>query len=479
MKRSITLTTLFALAALAGGVHAQQSAPPEPPPLPKVEFPKYETKVLPNGLTVYAIQHSEQPVISIRLMIGAGASSDPAKLAGLAAFTAGLLNQGTESRTAVQIAESVDRIGASIEASADMESTTIAASGLQENTTTLLELMTDMLLRPKFGEEEIGRNKQRALSSLEANMEEPEYIADAVFDRVLFGSHPYAHPVEGTLQSIASIQRPDIVAFHQAFYAPNISALAIVGDLPSSESFKLAERYFGAWKKREAPKPQLAAPAKPTARRIVVVDMPDTVQTEIRAGQLTVSRNDPDYFKVLVANYVLGSSQSGRLHKELREKRGLTYGAYATIEPRKGPGVFYAITDTRTEKTAEALGLILKEFERLQASEATAQELKDTKTFLIGSFPLSIELPTNLSNRLMSVFLYDLGPDYLKTYRDRIAAVTAANMLQTSKQRLSPETLSIVVAGKASAFSKELERFGKVEVIPIDKLDLNSPSLMR
>jgi zinc protease len=479
MKRSKTLVALILFAGLAAITHAQQSVPPEPPPLPKVEFPKYETKVLPNGLTVYAIRHSEQPVISIRLTIGAGAASDPAKLPGLASFAAALLNQGTETRSANQIAEAVDRIGASIEASADMESTTISANGLEENTTTLLELMTDMLLHPKFAEEEIARLKQRTLSSLEANMEEPEYIANAVFDRVLFGAHPYAHPVEGTLQSIAAISRQDLVAFHQTFYAPNISALAIVGDISTSDAFKLAERYFGTWKKRDVPKPQLAAPPKPGSRRIVIVDMPDTVQTEIRVGQLTVPRNDPDYFKVLLANYVLGGSQTGRLHKKLREERGLTYGAYATIEPHKGPGSFYAITDTRTEKTGEALGLILDEFQELQKSEATAQELKDTKTFIIGSFPLTIELPSNLTNRLMSVFLYELGPDYLKTYRDRIAAVTAADMLQMSKQKLSPETLSVVLVGKASAFQKDLAKFGKVEVIPLDKLDLNSPSLTR
>jgi zinc protease len=479
MKRSRIVAVLL-FAALTGLLYAQHpSAPPEPTPLPKVDFPKYETKILPNGLTVYAIRHSEQPVISVRLLIGAGASSDPANLSGLASFTAGLLNQGTETRTANQIAEAVDKIGASVEASADMESTTISGNGLQENATTILDLMTDMLLRPRFSEEEIARRKQRALSSLEADMEDPEYIADAVFERVLYGTHPYAHPVAGTLESIEAIKRQDLTAFHQTFYAPNISALAIVGDMPTSEAFKLAERYFGNWKKRDVPKPALAAPAKPAARRIVIVDMPETVQTEIRAGQMTVSRNDPNYFTVLVTNYVLGGSSSGRLHKKLREERGLTYGAYATIEPRKGPGSFYAITDTRTEKTAEALGLILEEFKRLQTGEATAQESKDTKTFLIGSFPLSIELPSNLTTRLMSVFLYELGPDYLKTYRDRIAAVTPVDMLRLSKEKLSPETLSIVLVGKASAFKQDVEKLGSVEVIPLEKLDLNSPKLTR
>ncbi|HEX4999818.1 MAG TPA: pitrilysin family protein [Terriglobia bacterium] len=475
------IRALAVLACVLGASlsYAQYPAPPEPPPLPKVEFPKYETRVLPNGLTVYAIQHSEQPVVSIRLLIAAGASSDPVKMPGLAAFTAGLLNQGTETRNANQISEAVDRLGASLEASADMESTTISGSALKENTTTILELMTDILLHPKFSDAEIARRKQREMSSLEADMEEPEYIANAVFERVLYGSHPYAHPVEGTLQSIPAIQRDDLVRFHQTYYAPNISALAIVGDLPTDEAFHLAERYFGAWKKRDVPKPALAAPPKPTQRRIVIVDMPETVQTEVRVGQLSVARNDPDYFRLLVTNYVLGASSSGRLHRKLREERGLTYGAYATIEPRTGPGVFYAITDTRTEKTAEALGLIVDEFKRLQTTEPTAGELKDTKTFLIGSFPLSIELPSNLTNRLMSVFLYNLGPDYLKTYRDRIAAVSADDVERVSREKLSPETLTIVLAGKAEAFKKDLERLGKVEVIPLEKLDLGSPTLMR
>jgi zinc protease len=476
----MTRTRILAAAILIGlaGLAFAQLPPPEPPPL-KVDFPKYETRTLANGLIVYAMQHSEQPVVSFRLTISAGAAMDPEKLPGAAAFAAGLLNQGTATRTANQIAETVDRLGASVEASANMESTTVSGAALKEHTNVVLELMADVLLHPKFAEEEVARKRQREISGLQAEMEEPDYIADTMLNRVVFGAHPYAHPTGGTLDSLAAIQRADLVKFHETYYAPNISALAIVGDLPTKEAFSLAERYFGTWKSRAIPSVRQTPPPKPTERRIVIVDMPESVQTEIRVGQLTVPRNDPQYFPVLVTSSILGSSGSGRLHRKLREEKGLTYGAYATIDPHKGPGVFLAVTDTRTEKTGEALGLILEEMDRLQAGEPTPAELKDIKNFIIGSFPLSIEQPTQIASRLMNVFVYDLGADYLKTFRDRIAAVSAADVLRVSKEKLSPGTMTVVLAGKAGAFGKEVARFGTVETIPLDKVDFGSTSLMR
>src|SRR2546425_12736465 len=293
-------------------------------------------------------------------MITAGADNDPANLPGVAAFTADLLNKGTKTRTATQIAEAIDQVGGSVEASGDMEGTVISASVLTDSVGLAFELMTDVLMNPAFSPAELARAQQQSLSNLTANMEDPDFIADAVFDRVIYGTHPYGHLTGGTLTSIPKIKREDLVQFHSKYYAPNISALAIVGDLSTADAFKLAEQWFGSWPKKDAPAAETPAPPKLEGRRIVAIDKPDAVQTEIRVGHTTVARKDPDYFKVLVASYILGGSGSGRLYQALRVERGLTYGAYTSVQPRRGPGLFYSTTNTRTAKTGETLNLMFE-----------------------------------------------------------------------------------------------------------------------
>lgn len=471
----------FAIALLLGVVsctaEAQKPEPPEPAPLARVEFPAYEKKVLANGLTVYAIQHREQPVVAIRLVITAGAANDPAALPGVASFTAGLLNQGTKTRSATQIAEAIDQVGGSLEASADMETTTVSATVLKDNAGLAFELMTDIVLNPAFAPEEISRLQEQSLSGLSASMEDPDFLADAVLERVIYGSHPYGHIESGTMDSIPAITRAELIKFHETFYVPNISALAVVGDVAPSEAFAMAERWFGGWKRKNVPAMPDTELPKPAARRIVIVDKPDSVQTEIRVGHPSVRRKDADYFTVLVASYVLGGGASGRLNQILRVERGLTYGAYASIRPRRGPGSIYAGTETRTEKTEEAVRLILEQIETLRSKEVPQEELRNSKGYIIGSFPLTIEVPADLASRLTTVFVYDLGDDYLRTYRDRLAAVSAADVLRTAKEKFSAEHAAIVLVGKADEFRSLVEPLGKVEVIPVAKLKLDSLTL--
>jgi zinc protease len=337
--------------------------------------------------------------------------------------------------------------------------------------------MTDILMNPVFAQQELARAQQQAISGITANMEDPDFIADAALQRALYGQHPYGHLENGTLASIPEIQRDDLIRFHQSYYAPNISALAIVGDLVPSEAFNLAERWFGSWTKKDVPRPGAHDVPTVEGRKVLVIDKPDAVQTEIRVGQITVPRKDRDYFNVLVASYVLGGTGSGRLNQALRVERGLTYGAYATIQPRKGPGSFYSTTDTRTEKTLEALNLLFAEIQEFRSGEVPADELQNAKSFLIGSFPLSIEIPDDLARRLTTVFLYELGDDYLKTYRDRLAGVSASDVLRIAKEKISVDNVVIVLVGKADEFKTQLDALGKSEIIPIRQINWDSPAL--
>lgn len=457
----------------------QKQSPPEPQPLETVHFPQYETATLSNGLTVYAIEHREQPVVAIRLLIGTGAANEPEELPGLASFSADLLDKGTTKRTAEQIAEAMDSSGGALSVRSDAEGVTIAASVLTDSLDLAFELMTDILMNPAFAEEEIGREREMALSSITAALEDPDYIADTAFNRVLYGTHPYAHPESGTFESISKISRHDIVKFHQEQFAPNISSLAIVGDLSTKDAFALAAKWFGPWQRKDVTAADIQTAPKRGTRRVVIIDKPDTVQTKIRIGLLGVPRKDPDYFTLLVGSYVLGGHAGSRLFRSLRVERGLTYGAYSTLRPRKGPGSVFALTETRTEKTAEAIDLIFKEMHSFSKTEVPAQELSDAKAFLIGSFPLSIETPADLASRLTNVAFYELGDDYLDTYRDKLAAVSAENILRAARERLNPEAMDIVLVGNASVFKADVEKRGKVEVIPFQQLDLSSPTLLK
>jgi zinc protease len=453
--------------------------PPEPKPLGRVDFPPYEKRVLPNGLTVYALEYHEQPIVSARLMIAAGAERDPAGLPGVAAFTADLLNKGTKTRTATQIAQAIDQVGGSLEATADMESTNVIGAALTDSADVVFSMMNDIVMNPAFSADELSRDQQQSLSNLAANMQDAGFVADAVFQRLVYGVHPYGHLESGTLKSIPKIRADDLRKFRDTYYVPNLSSLAIVGDLPTSQSFKLAEQWFGAWAKKDVPPRNEPAVPKPTGREIVIVDKPDAVQTEIRVGHTTVGRNDPDYFNVLVGSYVLGGSGSGRLYQALRVERGLTYGAYASVQPRRGPGEFYSTASTRTAKTAEALNVLLDQIQKFRSSEIPAEELGNAKSYIVGSFPLSIEVPGDLANRLSTVFLYDLGDDYLKTFRDRLSNVTASDVFRVAKDKVSADQASLVLVGKADDFKAQLEPLGHVRVIALDKLDLDSPDLAK
>ncbi len=474
-----SLFCLLLLLTACSSPAPKPEGPPVPAPLGRVDFPSYEKKVLENGLTVYALEYHEQPIVAVRLMITAGAERDPANLPGVAAFTADLLNKGTKTRTATQIAETIDQVGGSLEASATMESTNITTHALADSINVAFELMNDIVMNPAFAAAELARAQQQSQSNLVANMHDPDFLADAVFERAIYGNHPYGHLTGGTLGSIPKIRRDDLVKFRDTYYAPNISALAIVGDLSAQDSFKFAEQWFGGWPKREVPQRDDSSIPKMEGRHVVVIDKPDSVQTEIRVGHTTVGRKDPDYFNVLVASYVLGGSGSGRLYQALRVERGLTYGAYTSVDPHRGASDFYSTTDTRTPKTIEAVNLVLEQLQKFRSAEVPAEELGNAKSFIIGSFPLSIEVPNDLANRLTTVFLYDLGDNYLKTFRDRFADVTAADVLRVAKEKISADNAAVVLVGKADEFKAQLETLGKMDIIPIDKLDLGSPTLRK
>jgi hypothetical protein len=279
---------------------------------------------------------------------------------------------------------------------------------------------------------------------------------------------------------LAGITRADLQEYHRRYFVPNNMVLAVVGDVTGDEAFAAAERIFGGWPRADVPAIKAVDPPPPT-RRIVVVDKPDAVQTEIRVGQLGIPRKHTDYMAYDLAVKILGGEGANRLHRVLRSERGLTYGAQADAETRKQGGHFVAETDTRTETTGETLRLTVDEVARLQRERVAERELSDAQAYLAGSFPLTIETPNDIATQVLNVVFYELPVEEIGTFRERVQAVTPDDIQRVAKQYVRPDRLSIVLVGDASSFVPQLRNVGfpDVEVIPINELDLMSATLRR
>jgi zinc protease len=471
--------------ACATGAFAQardwpSEQPPRPLPAHEVTFPPYEIRTLGNGMRVVAVLHHEQPAVSIRLLVGAGSAQDPKGKGGVANLMASLLDQGTTTRTAQQIADQIDFIGGDLGTGAATDLSFVNAIVMKDSFQTGMDLVADIARNPSFAPEEIARQKDQILSSLRVNSDDPGYIADVVFDRLVYGFHPYGLPGSGTEESLDSLTREDLQAFHRQYFVPNNMILAIVGDVTSDEAFAAAQRVFGGWARAELP--ALTSTDLPqSARRVVIVDKPDTVQTSIRVGQLAIPRKHADYMTWDLAVKILGGEGANRLHQVLRSQYGLTYGAEANTEARKDAGDFVAETDTRTETTGQALRLMIDEFSRLARERVGQRELSDAQAYLAGSFPLTIETPDQIATQVLNVLFYDLPISDIGTFRERVLAVTPDDIQRVARQYVRPDRLAIVLVGNARAFASQLIEmgFGGYEVISLDQLDLMSPNLKR
>jgi zinc protease len=484
MRRRVTaIAATVLMIATASAAFAQEwpkSSPPAPLPMRDVKFPPYQFRTLANGLQVIAVAHHEQPAVSLRLIVRAGGAQDPESKGGVASLVAALLDQGTTSKTAEQVASQIDSIGGLMSTGAGNDLTFIQAIVMKDSLDVGLDLVSDIARNPNFAPEEIERQREQVLSGMKVGYEDPDYIANMVFDRLVYGFNPYGRPDSGTPESVARITRDDLLAFHKSWFGANNAILAIVGDVTLDEAFAGAERAFGKWARTEIQTVKPLDPPQPT-RRLVVIDRPGAVQTEIRVGNLGLPRKNKDYLALDLAINILGGEGGNRLHRVLRSERGLTYGASADTNAFKDAGNIVAETDTRSETTGEALRLMVDEFWRLQRQRVRDGELADAQAYLTGSFPLTIETPSAIALQILNAVFYGLDLNDLQTYRERVNAITPDDIQRVAREYLHPDRLSIVLVGDASVFAKQLAGagFDQYERIPLSDLDLGSPDLKR
>ena len=478
-------TLVAAVLAVASAAAAQvpdwpTERAPRPLPAREVKFPPYAVKTLPNGLQVIAVSHHEQPAVSLRLIVRAGAAQDPANRPGTASLAAALLDQGTTTKSAEQIANSIDSIGGAMAVGAVSDLTFVNAAVMKNSLEVGLRLVSEVARQPSFAPQEVERQRQQVLSALKVSYEDPEYLAGTVFDRLVYGFHPYGKPDTGTPASLVALTRNDLVNFHKRWFGANNAILAIVGDVTHEQAFAAAEKIFGDWGKVDL---TMAAgtDVPPATRRVIVIDRPGAVQTEIRVGHIGLPRRHKDYLALDIALKILGGEGGNRLHRVLRSERGLTYGASADMHALRDAGDFSVDTDTKSDTTGEALRLIMDEIWRLQRERVSARELGDAQAYLTGSFPLTIETPSAIALQVLNAIFYGLDLDELQSYRERINAITPDDIQRVAKQYLHPDRLSIVLVGDASIFGKQLAGVGieQVERIPLADLDLDAADLRR
>ncbi|MGC8883356.1 MAG: M16 family metallopeptidase [Bryobacteraceae bacterium] len=461
--------------------HAQTAnrvAPPPPAPPRPYEFPQAASRTLANGLRVFVIEDRRLPLVAASMQILAGHAYAPPEKAGLAMMTAALLREGTKTRSSHEIARAVDGAGGRLETNAGNDVATISMTFLKSYADTGFELMADIVENPVFAPEELERQRQQALSGLRVQYASAQYLASAAAARNILGTHPYAWPGDGTPDTVAALQREDVAAFYERFYAPNRAWLVIAGDVSADEGFAQAEKWFGGWK-RQGPADAPLPPAPEPEPRVLLIDMPTENQTQIAVGQPGVPRNHPDYIALQIGNQIFGGSFNSRLNMKLRANEGLTYGANSYFEPSRFAGIFEASTFTRTEKTADAIRMLVELLKEFRENPSTDEEFEEAKAFLYGSFAIATETAGSVASRVLTAEVHGLGSDYWRRYRERLERTTRAEVEAAVRRFLHPDRLAVTAVGNAKQFSRALEAFGPVRVIPAAELDLASPEMVR
>ncbi|HMA17820.1 MAG TPA: pitrilysin family protein, partial [Thermoanaerobaculia bacterium] len=445
---------------------AWRKDPPKPGQSTPIRLPVPASFQLANGLTVYVNARPGLPVVSAALVVKTGSGANPAKKPGLANFAAAMLDQGTASRSALEIADRVAQLGASLRTTSTMDSTQTRGTSLRRNFEGLLELIADVNRHPAFPAPEIERQRASRLGSLAQQREAPGSVANAATFAALYGpSHPYGYLELGTEASNKAMTKDDLHAFWSQNFVPNNAALIVSGQITEAELRPLVEKAFGDWTRGTPASPAPGQPAT-TAARLVVVDKPGSPQTELRVATIGAPRSTPDYEAVRVMNEELGGLFSSRINLNLREEHGYTYGAGSQFVFRRNAGPFLVYSGVRTDVTAPAVSEIMKEIRRMRDTPMTNEELTMAKDSLIRSMPSDFQTSDDVTGTTAAIYVYDLGVDYFGKYRERLTAVTVAQAKAAAEKYLVPEKLVVVAVGDRSKIGAPLQamKLGSLEL---------------
>jgi len=451
-SRAAAVLLLVAVPAALAAQAVDRTRPPALGPAPALRVPPVQTVTLPNGLQLAVVEMHKVPVVDVTLMLDAGAVADPADLPGLATFTANMLDEGAGRRTALEIAEETDFLGARLYTSASYDGASVGLHVPKRQLGPALDLMADVVLRPAFADSEITRQRDLRRTQILQQRDQPVAMAGLAFPAIVFGAvHPYGRAIGGTEASTALLGRDRVNQFYQAHYRPGNAKILVVGDITLAEAQQLVTARFGAWERGPTP-PAASAPtaAAPAARTFYLVDKPGAAQSVIRIGNIGVPRSTADYFPLQVMNTILGGSFTSRLNQNLRETHGYTYGANSQFAMRRMAGPFQAGASVQSAKTDSALIEFLRELRRIRDEAVPQAELDKAKAYIALGLPGDFETTSGSAGQFSSLLTFGLPLDYYNSYVARINAVTAADVQRVARQYLDLDHFAIVVVGDRS-----------------------------
>ncbi len=440
---------------------------PQPGPPRHYRFPPFVRDRLENGLNVIVARVPKLPIVSVAVVIEATALADEPGKEGTAELTAQALREGTISRNGTQLALDLEKLGTSLEAGADWDSSIASMTVLKKNLAEAFHILAEVLTLPAFNEDDIERLKAERLAERMQILDEPRGLADESFARFVYADKArFAEPMSGSTKSVSAIRCEDVDAFYRANYVPAAMTLIMTGDISPEEGIRLVTSAFGEWRGERSTSPVNADSAARTSRAIEIIAKPDAAQSEIRIGHVGVPRSHPDYFRIVVMNAVLGGLFSSRINLNLREAHGYTYGANSYFDWRRQSGPFVISTAVQSEVTAAAISETLKEIGRMQEDEIAEDELTLATSYLEGVFPIRYETTAAIASALANLATFGLPEDYYDTYRDNIAAVTTRHVLNAARKYVRPEELQIVVVGNPELIKAPVEAlaFGPMSV---------------
>jgi zinc protease len=432
-------------------------------------FPDFERRRLSNGLTIWLVPLPGRDLVSVHLLFDAGAAAEDETQGGIGALTARLLVTGTRRLDAAAFAEATERLGLELSSESSWDSARAAFSALSDQLEAGIALLAEMVREPRLDEGEFERLKAERLADILQARADPGRLADEMFLRSTYGDEaPYRRPAAGGPETVERLSVEDARTHHATHYAPGGAHLIIAGGFDPSSAERAAERQLGEWS-GDGRGHRRFEPLARGERRVVLVDRPGAVQSELRVGHIGIDRHDPRYFSATVMAALLGGTFGSRLNLRLREELGYTYGARAGFDPRRAAGPFTATAAVQTEVTVSAIGELLAQLDRIRDSDPSDDELRDVKDFLVGVFPLRFETTAGIASAIEPLAVYALPDDYWQTYRERIEAVTPDDARRAAVELIRPDELVILLTGDAARLREDLAGggFGPLEELNV------------
>ena len=446
----------------------QDAMLPKGGPDPKFTLPAIEKSKLSNGLNLWVVQQHELPIVSMNLVVNAGGILDSADKAGVASMTAAMMTQGTKTRSALDISNTLQSIGAQVNAGASWDNSGVSMQTITKNLDKALDVFADVVKNPAFADAEFQTLKRRTLAGFIQRRASNTAVAGTVYDKVLYGSQPYGRQLSGDEKTVKGLDRGDLVKFYEANYRPNNATLIVVGDVQSADIKSRLEKAFAGWQPGEVRAAQMGDVRMAAQPAIYLVDKPGAAQSSVNIGLVGIDRANPDYYAVQVMNSILGGSGTARLFMNLREDKGYTYGAYSRFQYRRGAGPFAAYGEIQTVSTKEAVEEFLKELNGIRGDRPiTQQELEVNKQSFIRRFPSQFETVGGISNQLSNLVVYGLPDSYFNDYIAKINAVTIDDVNRVANKYLDPSKMAIVIVGDRKVIEPGLKELGR----PINILD--------